>query len=1012
MRILSIIFLLSLSAFAATCTFSGTVDQSFDNASNWDAAPGSGDSCVINSNCSLYTAISVKSINIIGSTTFRQNKKTITVANYFRVATSGTYQLDTSLTITGNGSFTIANSGTASIGSLRLYAQGTDSIISSKASITAKAISCACSGYTTTLCSPPNTEHLTLNGGTWFLGGSGNPTIDVRDNSKIFTNASGSSITGTTRVIFIRDNSTTSNTDTMDAFTYTTMMGVPLTIYKSGTNGKFTLHLAGKITVADTLRSYISSAAPTMLIYTHGHGIKAKTLQWGPSNASGKYRVDMARGDTVDISHYDGAAYNTGLCTLSLASAVFRVSGDWKWGSNTLPINDTSLVIIDSASTITSSGVPFNTLNINAATYNIALADSVKAKAALMIDDGSFNQSGKHVNAPVVRVAGGTNTFNALLTLPGANDSLVVTGGTNTFASCTASIAGNAYIQLSDTINRLICADSMTYTFHVGDTTKITANSAGDWSGSSGKITAWKSSSTGSPFYISAPAGVSVSYMSIRDCRNIGTVVDARGTGMVNAGNNSGWRFAIVADSLRPVSGGAGTSINIKGKCLNGASVVIGGISQTVSASTDTTAALDVSGLNAGKYAAYIKNEYGDSIYTDSFTVTTSSVPVITRLLPSFGNPAGGWLDTIEGATFGESQGGGSVKYGPNTATVQSWGDVQIIVTVPAYASYGPVNLVVAASSGQTDTAQFIYDTTVVATGATPDHGHSYGSDTITISLINAGTVDTVKVGSYATYTSFVNHSNTQVRFVSLGGLQGDTADIYIRNTKGYRDTLADAFRFNYIPIAYCSSDDSANGGDTAIFYCDHAGATRGSGSLYFDSTQALGYVYWSDDSIGVVVPNGYGLKSIILTTSDGEKDTCTDGIFITGSVPWPFTFSPDSGTVRGGDWVNISLPGSWYSTPGRVRIGGLLADSVSLINQALGRCKTPKGYYGLASADAISSTGDSVHVDSAFTYTIPSGSNPNAKWPKKRDVKKNSGAYGPNGNDSIPEMFTNQPGR
>jgi hypothetical protein len=122
------------------------------------------------------------------------------------------------------------------------------------------------------------------------------------------------------------------------------------------------------------------------------------------------------------------------------------------------------------------------------------------------------------------------------------------------------------------------------------------------------------------------------------------------------------------------------------------------------------------SSCNIGlEYASYGTDSNGDPIFpdteesdadtdadadadgdTDSDADTDGNVEV-SDVEPSYGTTAGGQTVTIRGGPFDESA---TVRFGGNTANVQSYGVNSLVVTTPATSSEGSVDVIVATDGG------------------------------------------------------------------------------------------------------------------------------------------------------------------------------------------------------------------------------------------------------------------------------------------------------------------------
>ncbi|MGA7830234.1 MAG: cellulose binding domain-containing protein [Terracidiphilus sp.] len=104
--------------------------------------------------------------------------------------------------------------------------------------------------------------------------------------------------------------------------------------------------------------------------------------------------------------------------------------------------------------------------------------------------------------------------------------------------------------------------------------------------------------------------------------------------------------------------------------------------------------------------------EYGIVIPTG-----VSTGPTISSLSPTSG--AAGASVTISGTNFGASQGSSTVSFGGSLATVSSWSNTSITVTVPSIAA-GAVNVTVNVSGASSNAASFTVNGVCTPTAITP----------------------------------------------------------------------------------------------------------------------------------------------------------------------------------------------------------------------------------------------------------------------------------------------------
>ncbi|HEY6251648.1 MAG TPA: IPT/TIG domain-containing protein, partial [Candidatus Angelobacter sp.] len=145
--------------------------------------------------------------------------------------------------------------------------------------------------------------------------------------------------------------------------------------------------------------------------------------------------------------------------------------------------------------------------------------------------------------------------------------------------------------------------------------------------------------------------------------------------------------------SISPTSGGVGTQVTINGSGFQAARgsgyLGLGNMSATATSWSDTQI---VAPVPNGAYTGPVQVTANDGVASNSDIVFTMPNPVITGFSPIAG--AVGAQVLINGSGFGATQGSSNVSFWyQNSATVVSWSDTQITVTVPSGAANGPIRV-------------------------------------------------------------------------------------------------------------------------------------------------------------------------------------------------------------------------------------------------------------------------------------------------------------------------------
>ena len=284
---------------------------------------------------------------------------------------------------------------------------------------------------------------------------------------------------------------------------------------------------------------------------------------------------------------------------------------------------------------------------------------------------------------------------------------------------------------------------------------------------------------------------------------------------------------------------------------------------------------MDARSLN-GAYTLKVVAEHsygawanGTHQITCFFTSTNSTSPTISSISPTSGKA--GDAVTINGSNFGTTQGTSSVKFGSTAATVTSWSDTQVKVTVPS--GTGTVSVNVTTSGGTSNGVSFTYAATVPVpsiSSISPTSGAA--GVAVTINGSNFGATQgssSVKFGSTA--ASVTSWSNTQIKVTAPSGT--GTASVTVTTSGGTSNGIS----FTYAttgtaPSITSISPTSGKPGDVITINGSKFGATQGTSSVKFGSTVAS-ISTWSDTKIQAKAPTGSGTVSVIVTTSAGTSN-------------------------------------------------------------------------------------------------------------------------------------------
>ncbi|HEV7715969.1 MAG TPA: IPT/TIG domain-containing protein, partial [Steroidobacteraceae bacterium] len=168
----------------------------------------------------------------------------------------------------------------------------------------------------------------------------------------------------------------------------------------------------------------------------------------------------------------------------------------------------------------------------------------------------------------------------------------------------------------------------------------------------------------------------------------------------VGARTSNVMNFTVTAlglNSITPNNANPGANVTIAGTgfgATQGTSTVrFGTTNATVASWSNTQIVATVPNLTQGGLGVtvVVNGVVSNSL---NFNVTSAVPPAITTLSPTTG--AAGSAVTITGTNFGNSQGASTVRFGTTNATITSWSNTQLVVTVPAIpAGVVQVNVIV-----------------------------------------------------------------------------------------------------------------------------------------------------------------------------------------------------------------------------------------------------------------------------------------------------------------------------
>ncbi len=335
---------------------------------------------------------------------------------------------------------------------------------------------------------------------------------------------------------------------------------------------------------------------------------------------------------------------------------------------------------------------------------------------------------------------------------------------------------------------------------------------------------------------------------------------------------------------------------------------------------------------------------------------------------------------TITGTGF---LAGATVKLGGTAATgVTVVNSSSITATTAAHAA-GAVSVVVTNTDAQNGTLTNGYTYTAVNPAPTvssinPTSGSANGGTPVTITGTGFLAGATVKLGgTAATGVTVVN--STSITATTAAHAAG-AVSVVVTNTDAQSGTLTNGYTYTAVnPAPTVSSinptSGSANGGTPVTITGTGflAGATVSLGG-----TAATGVTVVNSTSItATTAAHAAGAVSVVVTNTDTQSGTLTNGYTYTGVNPAPTVSSinPTSGTTGGGTPVTIT--GTGFLAGATVSLGGTAATGVTVVNSTSITATTPAHAAGAASVVVTNTDAQSGTLTNGYTYTTSTGGGP-----------------------------------
>ena len=178
------------------------------------------------------------------------------------------------------------------------------------------------------------------------------------------------------------------------------------------------------------------------------------------------------------------------------------------------------------------------------------------------------------------------------------------------------------------------------------------------------------------------------------------TVTTPGGTSATTSADQFTYDAAPTVTLLVPTAGptAGGTSVIITGTSFTAGSIVkFGTNAATVTSVSPTSITATSPSGAAGAVDVTVTTPGGTSATSGSDKFTYEAAPTVTSVAPNTGSTAGGGSVTIKGANY--MNGFTTVSFGGAAATITSFSNNQLVVTLPAHAA-GTVDVIVTTLGG------------------------------------------------------------------------------------------------------------------------------------------------------------------------------------------------------------------------------------------------------------------------------------------------------------------------
>ncbi len=312
----------------------------------------------------------------------------------------------------------------------------------------------------------------------------------------------------------------------------------------------------------------------------------------------------------------------------------------------------------------------------------------------------------------------------------------------------------------------------------------------------------------------------------------------------------------------------------------------------------------------AGLAASSRDNTTLQTVTFDNVSITSGAIPNVSSLSPYSGGV--GTSVTINGTDFGATQGTSTVTFnGVPAASVTSWGNTQIVATVPSTVPAGPGAVVLTVSSVASNATILFTAFNPVITSLSPPSAPTNGLIAVTGSGFGATQgASQIQFNGIAGHVLSWGDSSISVQVPSGSTTGPVTVTVNGFASNGVTFTLTSA-----LSITTISPAEGAVG-STATITGAGFGGTQSDSAVTFNGTPVSSIVSWSDTSIIATVPSGASTGPVTVevasATVDGPSFEVSATTTLTDSLGNNTSFTT---VMVGGKWYVSNATGSGCST-------------------------------------------------------------------------------------------------